>query len=584
MGQLMGADFSGVRVHTEAASDMMCRSIQATAFTAGQDLYFTERAYEPRTTAGQQLIAHELTHVVQQGGPQLRREGESSGVEISSTPGDRLQRKFGFEIELPVLLTEEADSSVTSQAGGPDIMMPDLPQDPGLRGHETNLIDGNSGECYINADHNQAMNPLFRAHLDQYSTDQNHDANERASLKAVTGELMPSKTSIAEVVTNPFDEKNLNRDQARAKIKSVINDIEGLFDAIAGDQKLSAGNYALGSTAPNADLFQPRLGYFHATYGVKLSQIPRLFEQTTQQKKSLAKYAKRNVPEKEHAQNLELTSRAVPAAKAAMKEIKSVWPRQQKTRKYLPDTTEIAMSPAAEKDFLGLITLVGNYLLMMTTKTGGGDLAKKLLGMHYYKSDLYDVVTNLSPEVRDRLRDADRTLMNQVVLAICDAFSLDPSAPLSGGGAGYQVKEYLYQIFRGHGGLIQDPDTGGDKLDSANQTFMDPVLGRSINPWSKKLGPEQLGPTSNQELGVVLENRHLEYLDPRYGDLLDKSEQASKDDYARFANLPADQATPVTRAMIESVGARDQGPARRPLGEWEGMMMNIYDMVKALNR
>jgi hypothetical protein len=36
--------------------------------------------------------------------------------------------------------------------------------------------------------------------------------------------------------------------------------------------------------------------------------------------------------------------------------------------------------------------------------------------------------------------------------------------------------------------------------------------------------------------------------------------------------------------MYESMGAREQGPARRPLGEWEKMMMNIYDMVKSLNR
>ncbi|MBD2253377.1 DUF4157 domain-containing protein [Nostoc parmelioides] len=68
MGQAMGADFSGVRVHTDAQSDQLNRSIQAKAFTTGQDVFFRLGAYEPGSRGGQELIAHELTHVVQQGG------------------------------------------------------------------------------------------------------------------------------------------------------------------------------------------------------------------------------------------------------------------------------------------------------------------------------------------------------------------------------------------------------------------------------------------------------------------------------------------------------------------------------------
>ncbi|ABW30953.1 conserved hypothetical protein [Acaryochloris marina MBIC11017] len=66
MGQVMGADFSGVRVHTDAQSDQLNQSIQARAFTTGQDVFFREGAYQPGNRHGQELIAHELTHVVQQ--------------------------------------------------------------------------------------------------------------------------------------------------------------------------------------------------------------------------------------------------------------------------------------------------------------------------------------------------------------------------------------------------------------------------------------------------------------------------------------------------------------------------------------
>lgn len=66
MGQAMGADFSRVRVHTDAQADQLNRSIQAKAFTTGQDVFFRQGEYNPGSRGGQELIAHELTHVVQQ--------------------------------------------------------------------------------------------------------------------------------------------------------------------------------------------------------------------------------------------------------------------------------------------------------------------------------------------------------------------------------------------------------------------------------------------------------------------------------------------------------------------------------------
>jgi len=68
MGKAMGADFSGVKVHTDSQSDQLNKSIQAKAFTTGQDVFFRQGAYDPSSQGGQELIAHELTHVVQQNG------------------------------------------------------------------------------------------------------------------------------------------------------------------------------------------------------------------------------------------------------------------------------------------------------------------------------------------------------------------------------------------------------------------------------------------------------------------------------------------------------------------------------------
>jgi len=73
MGQAMGADFSGVTIHTDTQSDHLNRSIQAKAFTTGQDIFFRQGAYQPASRGGQELLAHELTHVVQQSGGLVSR-------------------------------------------------------------------------------------------------------------------------------------------------------------------------------------------------------------------------------------------------------------------------------------------------------------------------------------------------------------------------------------------------------------------------------------------------------------------------------------------------------------------------------
>lgn len=61
-------DFSDVRIHRDAESSALARTLDATAFTSGSDIFFGGGSYNPETTDGQSLIAHELTHVVQQTG------------------------------------------------------------------------------------------------------------------------------------------------------------------------------------------------------------------------------------------------------------------------------------------------------------------------------------------------------------------------------------------------------------------------------------------------------------------------------------------------------------------------------------
>ena len=84
MSETLGQDLSAVRVHTSPEADALNRDLGAKAFTTGRDIFFSEGAYEPHSTGGQELLAHELTHVVQQSSGVV---GGGSGMTVNA-PGD----------------------------------------------------------------------------------------------------------------------------------------------------------------------------------------------------------------------------------------------------------------------------------------------------------------------------------------------------------------------------------------------------------------------------------------------------------------------------------------------------------------
>jgi hypothetical protein len=69
--ELMGADFSGVRIHNDQEAHELNKQISSQAFTRGNDVYFNSGKYNPSTVEGQRLLAHELAHVIQQEGDRL---------------------------------------------------------------------------------------------------------------------------------------------------------------------------------------------------------------------------------------------------------------------------------------------------------------------------------------------------------------------------------------------------------------------------------------------------------------------------------------------------------------------------------
>ncbi|WP_215225664.1 eCIS core domain-containing protein [Echinicola shivajiensis] len=91
-----GADFSDVKVHTDSSAVQRSRDLGAQAFTHGNDIYFNEGKYDPESTSGQHLLAHELTHTIQQGSSSavqskmVQKDGEEAGA-LAQDPNEILK-------------------------------------------------------------------------------------------------------------------------------------------------------------------------------------------------------------------------------------------------------------------------------------------------------------------------------------------------------------------------------------------------------------------------------------------------------------------------------------------------------------
>ena len=106
MESAIGADFSGVKVHTDQSAVQMNQDLGAKAFTHGRNIYFNRNVYSPNTSSGKQLLAHELTHVVQQSG---------GALETKARPDDEKDKDKIKQISRKDMIQRHPD--VTALAG-----------------------------------------------------------------------------------------------------------------------------------------------------------------------------------------------------------------------------------------------------------------------------------------------------------------------------------------------------------------------------------------------------------------------------------------------------------------------------------
>ncbi len=100
LGGKMGANFSGVKIHTGGEAHGMNENVNAKAFTHGQDVYFREGEYNAQSSSGKELLAHELVHTVQQSG-----ENSADNIQRSAN----LQIEKTIDLDSPPMLIQVLD-------------------------------------------------------------------------------------------------------------------------------------------------------------------------------------------------------------------------------------------------------------------------------------------------------------------------------------------------------------------------------------------------------------------------------------------------------------------------------------------
>ena len=116
-----GVDLSSVRVHNDSSANNVARQLRAQAFTTGSDIYFATGLYQPETAQGRRLLAHELTHVLQQNpGRMVQRLPANRPFVIQRDPGDEVEPlNIGEDEDIPVPEVKDDESELTEEEMGP---------------------------------------------------------------------------------------------------------------------------------------------------------------------------------------------------------------------------------------------------------------------------------------------------------------------------------------------------------------------------------------------------------------------------------------------------------------------------------
>ncbi|MFJ4790895.1 DUF4157 domain-containing protein [Streptomyces sp. NPDC088794] len=370
MERVSGADFSDVRVHVNAGADRLNDALGSRAFTVGSDVFVRRSEYRPGSARGDALLAHELTHTVQQGGAPLA----SSEAATAVTPV--VQRAFGFELELPSVPVFSTKSGKENEG----LRFPPLYDEHHSIGK---IQNGHDIHC-------DKSDKLFRwiAFAQPWCRTENLD-----------------ELPIVELVTPPFQE-SWSRGRVKAEMRPLVVAAEHIRTVMANQCELpvQALYGVTKSVSPDNRIGFPKAAYegwkggplgdappvdvsahVQATYGLPLRSVGNVFRKRGERDRTQAPDTARFTQMMQNSQD-DLTDANTIATNCvnAMREDA----KGKKYRKYNLDNNAFAAAH-------GFFALIANYLYSASRQkiSVTKDLGKNRLGLYYYKTSL-DTVRN----------------------------------------------------------------------------------------------------------------------------------------------------------------------------------------------
>jgi Domain of unknown function (DUF4157) len=155
MGQRFGHDFSRVRLHTSAAAEQSTRDVNAHAYTVGHNIVFGAGRFTPQTHEGRRLIAHELTHVVQQSRSQLP-------IATATRPG-LVQRQKGDAKQAVSAKVEEAIKKLKAKFG-----LAEVTEEKGATWSESELAKVDAAFSKVSKEDKPLLKNLYLVRTDKF--------------------------------------------------------------------------------------------------------------------------------------------------------------------------------------------------------------------------------------------------------------------------------------------------------------------------------------------------------------------------------------------------------------------------------
>lgn len=445
-----------------------------------------------------------------------------------TTPAPRtIQRRFGFEIEVPVLLTERTNKlnvvKKIPDTGDPHAPPRDEPHTFDLEydiyDEPSQLIVAEHDDVKVHVDHSAKLNGVFyqenlktdTGYIRQGLLTQLNNLREKVkgrpdeeALIAALDAKERQPAPIIEFVTAPWDEGSLTEDQVRQKMQTIATlaktletmtkqgtervPLKGIMPEVS--EKIFVGaspNSARQQISPMAVT-----GYIQATYGIKLSKIPELFTETAKAGRQESNEAGQALLDAkriagvvwdgwEERYNEFMDKRGrTPVPATGEDEIDALFSGIESAE---DRSNRLARAKERERPRLrGFFTLLCNYLVAGRTQFNNpSPLLKNQLGQLFYKSGLNSVVDTFDTDTKDFLKDHASAISSEL-MSQCGR---EAGSPLVAGSK-QTCQGWLETI------LMGGPDT---------------FFPEAKNPYSEELKPEDLGPSDKQEKGVIIENR-----------------------------------------------------------------------------